>query len=102
LACSYFVTALTFEQSTLFIESLTQQMATRKAALENLEEEVAKVRETALSQQIAFQEKISALQKELDDLQADHSSLTILNEVLRKTTARHMQESEGLAKQVID
>lgn len=102
LACSFFITALSFEQGTLFLESLSQQMETRKAALDNLEEELARVRESALSQQIAFQEKIAQLQKEFDELQTDHSSLLILNEVLRKTTARHLQEKETLAINALD
>ncbi len=97
LGLSYFITALSYEEGTQYLESLNQQMQLRKASLENLEEELAKVRESALSQQITFQEKIASLQKELEDLQGDHSSILILNEVLRKTTARHMHESEKYA-----
>jgi chromosome segregation ATPase len=96
MACAFFIIALAFEQGASFIESLHSQMQTRKAALENLEEEIAKVQETAQGQQISFQEKVATLQKELEDLQVDHSSILILNEVLRKTTARHVTESEAV------
>jgi hypothetical protein len=96
LACAFFVTALSFEQGSTWIESLQSQMQTRVAAIENLEEELAKYRQTGQEQQIAFQEKVATLQKELEEIQADHSSILILNEVLRKTTARHIQENEAL------
>lgn len=102
LACAFFITALAFEQGAAWIESLQSQMQTRKAALENLEEELAKTQERAQEQQIAFQEKVATLQKELEDFQSDHSSILILNEVLRKTTARHMQENEALTANALD
>jgi len=94
MACAFFIIAVAFEQGASFIESLNSQMQTRKAAVENLEEEISKVQESAQSQQIAFQEKVATLQKELEDLQTEHSSMLILNEVLRKTTARHVVDSE--------
>lgn len=96
MACAFFIIAVAFEQGASFIESLHSQMQTRKAAVENLEDEIAKVQETAQGQQIVFQEKVATLQKELEDLQADHSSILILNEVLRKTTARHSNEAESM------
>ncbi len=102
LGCAFFITALAFEQGEMFLESLQSQMETRKAALENLEEEIAKARETAQEQQIAFQEKAATLQKELEELQAEHSSILILNEVLRKSTARTSQENEALIAKSID
>jgi chromosome segregation ATPase len=102
LACAYFITALAFEQGSSFIESLRSQVETRKAALENLEEELAKTQESSLSQQIIYQEKIASLQKELEELQTEHSSILILNEVLRKTTARHVQEHETVQSANVD
>lgn len=102
LGCAFFVTALACEQGASLIETLTSQIQTRKAALENLEEEIAKLQETSQSLQISFQEKAATLQKELEDLQTDHSSLLILNEVLRKTSARHLQENERLAANAQD
>ncbi|HSX10764.1 MAG TPA: hypothetical protein VLF94_03490 [Chlamydiales bacterium] len=102
LGLAFFITALAFEERASLIDSLNQQMETRKAALENLEDEIVKTQESALAQQIALSEKSDALQKELEELQAEHSSILILNEVLRKTTARHMQESETLAVTLTD
>jgi hypothetical protein len=97
IACAFFITALAFEQGAAWIDSLQSQMETRKAALENVEEELSKVQQSAQEQQIIFQEKVSTLQRELEEVQTEHSSLLILNEVLRKTTARHIKETETIS-----
>lgn len=102
LGCAFFITALAFEQGASWIESLQSQMQTRKAALENLEEEFVKLQQSGQELQISFQEKVATLQKEQDDLQGEHSSILILNEVLRKTTARHSQERESFASALYD
>ncbi|PIS01925.1 MAG: hypothetical protein COT85_07205 [Chlamydiae bacterium CG10_big_fil_rev_8_21_14_0_10_42_34] len=102
LACAFFITAVSFEQGAAWIESLESQMQNKKAALENIEEELEKVQQTAQEQQIVFQEKVATLQKELDEIQTDHSSILILNEVLRKTSARHLQECETAKASVLD
>ncbi len=97
IGCAFFITALAFEQGSAWIESLHSQIETRKAALDNIEEELAKVQQSGQEHQIVFQEKVSTLQKELEDVQTEHSSILILNEVLRKTTARHIKECESIA-----
>jgi len=102
VACAFFITALASEQGASWLESLHSQMDTRKAALENLEEELAKVQETGQEQQMAFQEKVSTLQKELEEMQTEHSSILMLNEVLRKTTARHVKETDSIATALHD
>jgi hypothetical protein len=102
LGCAFFITALAFEQGSSWIESLQSQMQTRKAAMENLEEEFAKLLQTGQQLQISYQEKVATLQKEQDDLQGEYSSILILNEVLRKTTARHSQERESIASALYD
>ncbi len=102
LACAFFITALAFEQGAAFIESLNTQIDTRSASLQNLEEELEKTRQQATEQQVSFQEKIIVLQKELEEIQTDHSSLLILNEVLRKTTARHREENEAFSQTNLD
>lgn len=99
LGLAFFITALASEQGTFWIESLQSQIATRDATLENLEEELRKSEQMAQEQQIAFQEKAAHLQKELEELQVEHSSILILNEVLRKTAAGYAQENESLSHQ---
>lgn len=102
LALSFSITALAFEETASFHESLESQVQTRKANLENLEEEIKRLQEASQAQQIASQEKGMALQKELEELQSEHSSILVLNEVLRKTTARKIEEMEFLRGQASD
>lgn len=102
LACTFFVTALAFEQGSGLVDSLTSQIQSRETALDNLEEDFSKAQQESLTQQVAFQERIALLQKELEELQTEHSSILILNEVLRKTTARHGQENTVLSSKVLD
>ncbi len=98
LAIAFFITALSFEESSSFIQSLISQMDASSSVVRNLEEEISAVREQATVQQMAFQEKVALLQKELEELQTDHSSILILNEVLRKTSARNAEEKEALGE----
>ncbi len=93
LGMAFLITALASEQGASWIQILESQIETRKSALENLEEEKTKEQSIAQEQQIAFQEKVASLQKELDEMQAEHSSLLILNEVLRKSNARYVLEA---------
>lgn len=102
LGCAFLITALAFEKGSLFIQSLTDQIETRGAALQNTEEDLAKEREAALSTQLSLQEKIDSLQKELEEMQSEHSSLFILNEVLRKTSARHLEENRKVVEELLD
>lgn len=99
LACGFFITGLSFDEKTFFIDSLLKQIETGQATIENIEEERVKAQELTTAQQIAYQEKIAHLQKELEELQSDHSSILILNEVLRKTSARQVLENEFLLEQ---
>jgi hypothetical protein len=102
VGCAFFITAVAFEQGASWIESLHSQIETRKAALENVEEELAKVQQSAQEQQIVFQEKAANLQRELEEAQTEHSSILMLNEVLRKTTARYIKEAEAMAATLRD
>ena len=102
LSCSLFLAALGFEWESSRAVSLAAQIETGKAALKNVEEEFEQARQSASLQHAALQDKIGSLQKELDEVQADFSSLGILNDVLRKTTARHKEEKEALSEQSID
>ena len=95
LALAFFITALTSEQGANWIESLASQIEMGKASFQNLEEELSKIHAETSEQQIGYQERIGALQKELEDLQLEHSSILILNEVLREKTAAVQEEQES-------
>lgn len=102
LGLAFLITGFGFEQGVSFTRSLQEKIDVSQSSLTHLEEELSKTKESALLQQIGNQEKILSLQKELEDLQTDHSSLLILNEVLRKQTARCIQESEQSARALSD
>ncbi len=97
LALSFFIFTLVFEESEAVAEALSAQINSGKASLKNLEEELEKEREASVANQIAAQDKIGLLQKELEEISSEHSSILILNEVLRKTAARQSQETEKLS-----
>lgn len=102
LGCAFFIASLAFEQDNFLIQSMESHIESGRASLENIEEEMSKEREASVAIQAALHDKIGALQKELEEIQSEHSSFLILNEVLRKTTAKHMQDHETLAESAVD
>ena len=102
LACGLLITTLTLDQRKSIVQSLQETANTRGSAISNLEEELSKLMETSQSQQMFLQEKLAETQKEREDLQSEVSSILILNEVLRKTTARQTEDAERLAEGSLD
>lgn len=102
LACGLFITALTSEQRKSYLAHLRETAETRQSTIAHLEEDLAKLRESSQTVHIAAQEKIAEKQKELEELQAEHSSILVLNEVLRKTSAQQTEEAEILAEKSLD
>lgn len=96
LGCAFVITALSFAQDRDYLQSLQTQVETRTLSLHNLEEELTRLQEVSTQEQVRFEGKLSSLQKELEEIQSHHSSLSILNEVLRKNTARVTGEKEDL------
>lgn len=99
IALGFLITALSFEEQFHFVNALECQIETQKVAFLNLEEEHSTFQETAQNQKILFQEKVDETQKELEELQIEYSSLLILNEVLRKTSAKQLKEAEAAKEQ---
>lgn len=102
LGCAFVVTSLAFDHGIAFIQSLTAEIEAGAGTVKNLEEELAKSQEESALLQEALQEKTAAVQKELEELEAEHSSILILNEVLRKTAARQSEEKDSLAEITMD
>lgn len=98
IAIAFLIIALSFEEESSSLESLRSQIQMQIASIQNLEEELALLQKNSQDQRIIFQDKIASVQKELEELQADHSSILILNEVLRKTTAKHIEEATEAKK----
>lgn len=100
-AVAFFITALSAERHSHFIQSLFSQLDTRNSSILNLEDEFTKSRDSETAQQMMYQEKFAVLQSQIEEAQAEQSSLHILNEVLRKTTAREASEMEVLRSELI-
>lgn len=101
-AIAFFITAQNADRHHSFINTLLSQIETRTSSILNLEEEFTKSRSDSTEQQVLLQEKIDLLQKQVDEALSDQSSLLILNEVLRKTTASHVKDHNTLKEQLFD
>jgi hypothetical protein len=101
IAASLFITALAFESSSEKLETLHSQLNAKQAALGNVEEDLVKTREEAAQQQLLSAQKIDGLQKDLEESVAEKGSFEVLNDVLRKVTARHVDEKKFLEEHLI-
>jgi chromosome segregation ATPase len=99
-AMALFITAQSSARHQNLVKSLFSQLDTKDSVVLNLEDEFSKTRLEITRQQIQAQEKIDALQKQLDEIQSEQSSLLMLNEVLRKTTATHMNKKDSLTDEL--
>jgi DNA repair exonuclease SbcCD ATPase subunit len=101
-AIAFFITALSSEDRTSFVQSLSAKLEASGASIRNLEDEFASLREASTAERIVLQEKIGTLQKEIEEIQSEQSSLLILNEVLRKTAARECLERDEAKESLVD
>lgn len=101
IASSLFITALAFENSAMKMESLYSQLNAKEAALAHSEEDLTKLREDTASQQVVSSQKLDTLQKDLEETVAEKESFEVLNDVLRKVTARHLDEKKFLEEHSI-
>lgn len=99
-AMAFFITAQSSARHQNLVKSLFSQLDTKDSVVLNLEDEFNKTRQEITCLQIQAQEKIDALQKQLDEIQSEQSSLLMLNEVLRKTTAIHINKKDSLTDEL--
>lgn len=95
-AASFLITGLNWSRQDTFFESLFSQIDTKEDCILNLEDEITKSRLEFQNQQMLLLEKIETLQKQAEEAICETSSFSILNEVLRKTTAKTLQENQYL------
>lgn len=101
-ALAFYITAVSSDRHYKLIHSLFAQLKLRDSSLQILEEEFARSQSVTATAQIQALEKVDLLQKQLDEILAEQSSLTILNEVLRKTTAKHIESNEALTLELYE
>lgn len=102
LACSFFITAFSFETAFLASSSLQTGLEAKESAIRNLEEEIAFERKQEADHQIAASKKIEELQKNLEELQTEKATLEILGDVLRKENSSHYAETQRLEEQILE
>ena len=102
LACSFWITALAQEERAHANHSFHSQFEASVSTTRYLEEELNKCQEEKTTTQMAADVKLNSLQNKLEEVEKDHSSILILNEVLRKTTACHIEEKNELEKGSIE
>lgn len=101
-AIAFFITALNSEQRASALQSLSSQIEAKAASIGHLEEELGRLREETASERIAFAEKSAALLKEIEEERGERSTLSILNEVLRKTAAKDAHERDEAQEALLD
>ncbi len=101
-ALAFFITAQSADRQSIFLKSLFSQVETKSSVISNLEDEVTKSKQETIEKNLVLQEKIASLQKGLDEALAEQSSIVILNEVLRKTTATHISETNAAQEELLN
>lgn len=93
---AFFITAVNAARYHHFFSAVNAQLTAKGQSISNLEEEFSKSREILTAQQVAAQDRINILQKEIEDKESEVSSLSMLNEVIRKTSAKESEEKDRL------
>ena len=87
-ALGFLVSALSAEAVKEEEDAALAKEAGKEQTLRHLEEEIQKTKEVGLQENIALQDRLSSLQKDLDEATSELSSLHVLNKVLRKVQAK--------------
>lgn len=96
MGLAFFITALASEEIESKRVSEEEKKKIAEISLQNLEQELEAVRQTAALERIEAEEKRQALVSQLEEVQKELSSLLILNDVLRKEAARRLHEAKEL------
>ncbi len=97
---SLLITALHAEHYRSIVRSFFSWVQAKESLSSHLEDELYKSQELATSLQMQTQEKWLSLQKELEEKEKEFSSLSILNEVIRKTAEKESLEKKN-ARQLL-
>jgi chromosome segregation ATPase len=101
-ACAFYAASLGFGHRARHLDALKGQIAASTETHRHLEEEARLAREEALQEKLSLQEKMGALQKECEEAHSELSTLSVLNEVLRKQAASHIAEKERLVEELTE
>lgn len=102
MAIGFAMTAAAVEIIDRKEQMLLVRLDSREKTIRNLEEDLEKVRQSAIDGQITLQDRWTASQKELDESRSETSAFQVLNDVLRKSASRFNQEREETALRLIE
>jgi len=94
VALGFLISALSAEQLRAKEISFEEKLQTQAHTLSNLEEEANRSRQEAQDENVALQNRLSELQKELDEARTEMASLQILNDVIRKSSLKPEEASQ--------
>ena len=101
-ALAFFITNQTADLQLALFESIFNQVDTKSKSILNLEEEILKSSEEMKKKQLALQDKNESLQKQLDEIVLEQSSIVVLNDVLRRKTADQILIAERLEESLLE
>lgn len=99
VAVAWIITTLVFHESGKYVDGVSAQNVAQSQTIEFLEDDLSKFKVLSAQESQAAFEKITQLQAQLDEALTESSSYQILNDVLRKSTARAIEEKELLISQ---
>jgi len=101
VAISFIICALVFREKTTFIEALDAQNLAHTQTIQFLEDDLVKQKHLAAEENLVSSEKVNGLQAQLEEAISESSSYQMLNDVVRKSTARALEEKEIFLSQCV-
>jgi hypothetical protein len=101
IAFSLLITSLIFTQATSSSDNLSLQIERKEETIQILEEELSGQREKSATDTATLQSKLTEQEMVLEETQNDLSAIRILNDVLRKSTAKAIEEKATIASQLL-
>ncbi len=98
---SFFVSTLSSQQMAQVFETLQLHSETKAKTIAHLEEELVQQRAEAVQEQATWTEKLGLERQTLEEVQTELFSVTMLNDVLRKSNASEVRAKEKLADEVL-
>lgn len=87
IAIGFTLTAFAFDWMRAKEKHVQRDRERQGQMVKHLEEDLTKLRETAMEDQVLLHERLTGCQKELEEMRLEFASILVLNDVLRKTAA---------------
>ncbi len=101
LAFALLIAGQSFEEGSSLLHSLSQRIGAGQQTIENLEDEIGRHKELSSQELVGANSKIEVLSRDLEELRSEYSALQVLNEVLRKSSAKSAEEKETLFDETV-